>query len=125
MNISIITILGLLVLGIVAGMSSSLVGIGGGIIVVPALVFIFGVNQKMATGTSLLMLLPPIGILAVVNYYKAGYTDIKVACILIAGFLAGTVLGSKVALNLEESTLKRIFGLFLALMAVKYLFYSK
>jgi len=66
----------------------------------------------MAQGTSLAMLLPPIGVLAVVNYYRAGYVDFKIAAILCAAFVAGSYFGSKIALNLEESTLKRIFEFF-------------
>jgi hypothetical protein len=125
MNLNLTTVLILLALGIAAGILSSLVGIGGGILIVPVLVFAFGVSQKMAQGTSLVMLLPPIGLLAVINYYKAGYVDFKVSGILIAAFVVGRFFGSKVALNLEESTLKRIFGVFLMVLAIKYLFFSK
>jgi uncharacterized membrane protein YfcA len=123
MNVT--TILGLLVVGILAGMLSSMVGIGGGLVIVPSLVIFFAMNQKTAQGTSLAMLLPPIGILAVINYYKAGYTNLKIAGILCLAFLVGTYFGSKLALNLPESTLKRIFGVFLAVVAVKYLFFDK
>ena len=125
MNINITTILALLVIGLAAGMLSSMVGIGGGTIIVPALVILLAMSQKMAQGTSLAMLLPPIGILAVMNYYKAGYVDFKIAAVLCVAFIAGSYFGSKLALNLEESTLKRIFGVFLMILAVKYLFFSK
>ena len=118
-------IIGLLVLGLAAGMLSSVVGIGGGVLIVPALVLIFAVSQKVAQGTSLVMLLPPIGIFAVINYYKAGYVDFKIAGVLCIAFIVGSYFGSKVALNLPESTLKRIFGVFLMVLAVKYLFFSK
>ena len=123
MNVA--TILGLLILGLAAGIMSSMVGIGGGVVIVPALVIMFSISQKMAQGTSLVMLLPPIGILAVINYYKAGYVDFKIAGVLIVAFVIGSYFGSKVALNLQESTLKRIFGVFLMLLAVKYLFFTK
>ena len=123
MNIA--TILGLLIVGLAAGLISSMVGIGGGVIIVPSLVFMFAISQKVAQGTSLAMLLPPIGILAVYNYHKAGYVDYKIAAILIVAFIVGSYFGSKAALNLQESTLKRIFGAFLMLLAVKYLFFSK
>ncbi len=102
-----------------------MVGIGGGVVIVPALVITFAISQKMAQGTSLVMLLPPIGILAVINYYKAGYVDFKVAGILCIAFILGSYVGSKMALNLPETTLKRIFGVFLMVLAVKYLFFSK
>jgi uncharacterized membrane protein YfcA len=125
MNINITTILALLVIGLAAGMLSSMVGIGGGTVIVPALVILLAMSQKMAQGTSLAMLLPPIGVLAVVNYYKAGYVDFKIAAILCIAFVAGSYFGSKIALNLEESTLKRIFGVFLLVLAAKYLFFDK
>ena len=118
-------IIGLLALGLAAGMLSSVVGIGGGVLIVPALVLIFAVSQKVAQGTSLVMLLPPIGIFAVINYYKAGYVDFKIAGVLCIAFIVGSYFGSKVALNLPESTLKSIFGGFLMILAVKYLFFSK
>lgn len=119
------TILLLLILGMIAGVLSSMVGIGGGIVIVPALVILFGISQKMAQGTSLVMLLPPIGLLAVINYYKAGYVDFKVSAILIIAFVAGSYFGSKIALNLDEISLKRIFGVMLLALAVKYLFFTK
>ena len=125
MGLNTATILGLLAIGLIAGVMSSMVGIGGGVVIVPSLVIIFAMSQKMAQGTSLVMLLPPIGILAVINYYKAGYVDFKVAGVLCIAFIVGSYLGSKVALNLQESTLKRIFGVFLMALAVKYLFFNK
>ena len=125
MNLNMTTILLLLALGLLAGLLSSMVGIGGGIVIVPALVLIFAISQKMAQGTSLVMLLPPIGLFAVINYYKAGYVDFKVAGILIIAFIAGSYFGSKIALSLNEITLKRIFGVLLLVLAVKYLFFSK
>lgn len=115
----------LLVLGLIAGVMSSMVGIGGGVLIVPALVLIFAISQKMAQGTSLAMLLPPIGAFAVYNYYKAGHVDFKVAGILCIAFVAGSYFGSKIALKMDETTLKRIFGVFLMIMAIKYLFFSK
>ena len=119
------SIIGLLILGLCAGLLSSLVGIGGGIVIVPALVLIFAMSQKMAQGTSLVMLLPPIGLLGVINYYKAGYVDFKIAGILIVAFIVGSYFGSKVALNLPDVTIKRIFGVFLMALAVKYIFFTK
>jgi uncharacterized membrane protein YfcA len=125
MNLNMTTVLLLLALGLIAGILSSMVGIGGGIVIVPALVIIFAMSQKMAQGTSLLMLLPPIGLLAAINYYKAGYVDFKAAAILIIAFVVGSYFGSRIALNLEETTLKKIFGVFLMILAVKYLFFNK
>ena len=116
------TILGLLLLGLFAGLLSSMVGIGGGTVIVPALVLMFAMSQKMAQGTSLAMLLPPIGIFAVVNYWKAGYVDFKIAAILCIAFIAGSYIGSAAAVKLPDAVLKKIFGGFLLVMAAKYLF---
>jgi uncharacterized membrane protein YfcA len=125
MKMDVTTIIGLLLIGLAAGMISSLVGIGGGIIIVPSLVLLFGMSQKLAQGTSLAMLLPPIGLMAVINYQKAGYIDFKVAGILIIAFFAGSYWGSKFALNLPDYALKKLFGIFLMILAVKYLFFNK
>jgi len=122
---SITTIVGLLILGLAAGMISSIVGIGGGVLIVPALVFLFAINQKMAQGTSLAMLLPPIGLLAVINYHKQGFVDYKIAAILCITFVAGSYFGSKFALNLPANILKKIFAVFMLLIAARYLFFDK
>ena len=119
------TILGLLVLGLIAGIVSSMVGIGGGIIIVPALFGIFAMSQKMAQGTSVAMLLPPIGILAVMNYWKSGYVDFKVAGLLCVAFIAGSYLGSTVAVKMNDTALRKVFGGFMLLLAIKYLFWDK
>jgi len=115
----------LMAVGMAAGVLSSMVGIGGGTLIVPALVLIFAMSQKMAQGTSLAMLIPPIGILAVINYAKAGFVDYKVAAILCITFVAGGYIGSKIAIEMQETTLKKIFGVFLMVLAVKYLFFDK
>jgi|SRR6185312_13082747 len=119
------TILGLLAVGLIAGALSSFVGIGGGTVVVPALVFLFAMNQKMAQGTSLAMLLPPIGILAVYNYYKGGYVDLRVAGILCIAFVVGSYFGSKIVLGMDMGVIKKLFAVFLILIAIKYLFFDK
>ncbi|NDC43282.1 MAG: sulfite exporter TauE/SafE family protein [Chitinophagia bacterium] len=119
------TIVGLLLIGLVAGMASSVVGIGGGVVIVPSLVMFLAMTQKEAQGTSLAMLLPPIGILGVMEYYKKGYVDIRIAGILCIAFITGSYLGGKFAVNLSDSLLKKIFGVFLLLIAIKYLFLDK
>ena len=124
-KMTITTILGLLLIGLLSGLISSMVGIGGGTVIVPALVLMFAMSQKMAQGTSLAMLLPPIGVLAVINYYKAGYVDFKIAAILCVSFIVGSYFGSRYALNLPEATLKKIFGVFLMVLGMKYLFLNK
>lgn len=122
---TIATLLGLLLLGVAAGMLSSMVGIGGGILIVPVLVYFFAMSQKSAQGTSLALLLPPVGIFAVINYYKAGFVDLKVAGVLIVAFVAGSFLGSKIVLDLPDNIIKKLFGVFLLLVSLKYLFFDK
>lgn len=115
-------IFGIIVLGLLAGIASGLVGIGGGIIIVPALIYLFGITQKTAQGTTLALLLPPVGVMAVLAYYKQGYVDIKIAILLAIGFLVGGWVGAKFATNLSTLWLERIFGFSLLLIAVKMLF---
>ena len=122
---SVQTIALLVIVGLLAGVLSGLVGLGGGVIIVPALVFILGFSQHQATGTSLGILLLPAGIFAVMNYYKSGYIDVKVVLLLFVGFLVGGWLGSKISLSLPESTLKKIFAVALVLIAGKVLFFDK
>lgn len=122
---SIQTIVLLVIVGLLAGVLSGLVGLGGGVIIVPALVFLLGFSQHEAQGTSLGILLLPAGIFAVMNYYRKGYIDVKVVLLLFVGFLAGGWLGSKLSLSLPESTLKKVFAIALLLIAGKVLFFDK
>lgn len=116
------TILGLLLLGIVAGYFSGLVGIGGGVIIVPALVLIFGYSQHLAQGTTLGLLVPPIGILAAWEYYHKGYMDIRSAVLICLGFVAGGFLGSKMAVGLSEDILKKMFAVVLIALGIRMFF---
>lgn len=109
----------LVLIGLFAGMLSGLIGVGGGIIVVPALVFFLGFTQHEAQGTSLGLLLLPVGILAVSNYYKQGYIDVKVVGIMCLAFVIGGWLGSKLSLVLPAETVKKIFALVLFYTAFK------
>lgn len=113
---------GLILLGLAAGILSGLIGIGGGIIIVPALVLWFGMSQQLAQGTTLALLLPPIGILAVITYYKQGMVDFRVAGLIILGFVIGGMLGAKIATGLTSPVLERIFGGVLLLISLKMLF---
>src|ERR1700744_203193 len=97
------TIALLMLVGLLAGVLSGLVGLGGGVIIVPALVFLLGFSQHQAQGTSLGILLLPAGIFAVLNYYKKGFIDVKVVLFLIVGFLVGGWLGSKLSLSVSEA----------------------
>ena len=119
------TLIILIIIGIAAGVLGGMVGVGGGIIIVPALVFFLGFSQKMAQGTSLGILLLPVGLFGVMQYYKEGYVDMKVVLIISAGFLIGSLLGSKLALNLPQETVKKIFAILLIVVAVKMLFFDK
>jgi len=122
---SIQTIILLVIVGLLAGVLSGLVGLGGGVIIVPALVFLLGFSQHQAQGTSLGILLLPAGMFAVMNYYKKGYIDVKVVLLLFVGFLVGGWLGSKISLSLPEGTLKKVFAIALLLIAGKVLFFDK
>ena len=118
---SIQTILLLLFVGLLAGTLSGLVGLGGGIIIVPALIYILSFSQHQAQGTSLGVLLLPVGILAVINYYNKGYIDIKVVAIMSVGFVVGGFFGSRLAISLPQETLKKIFAVVLFYTAFKML----
>jgi uncharacterized protein len=110
-----------LAVGVFTGAVAGMFGIGGGIFVIPAMVYLFGFGQKLATGTSLMMLLPPIGLLAFLEYYKAGYVNVYAAILLIAGFLAGSWLAASFAIGLPDLFLKRAFGGFLIVMGFLYI----
>jgi len=122
MKMSTSVLLLLIVIGIITGFMAGMLGIGGAIIMIPALVFFLGLTQQMAQGTSLAVMLPPIGIIAAYNYYKAGQVNLTFAMILAATFLIGSYFGSKLAINIPQPVLKKIFGVLLLLVAVKMLF---
>lgn len=111
MNIE--TVLLLIIVGLAAGVLSGMVGVGGGIIIVPALVIFLGFSQHQAQGTSLGLLLLPVGILAVMNYYNKGFIDIKVVGIMSIAFILGGWLGSKLSLSMPQDTVKKIFAIVL------------
>ena len=115
-------LLTLIIIGIITGVVAGLLGIGGAIIMVPALVFIMGLSQHQAQGTSLAVMLPPIGIIAAYNYYKAGEVNLKFALILAGTFIIGSYFGSKLALNIPQRLLQKIFALLLLLISLKMLF---
>jgi uncharacterized membrane protein YfcA len=119
------TILIIIMVGVAAGMLSGLVGVGGGIIIVPSLVYFIGFGQKTAQGTSLAMIMLPVGILAVMQYYKQGHVDFKIVGLLAIGFLAGSFFGSKIALSISQETLKKIFAVLMIVIALKMLILDK
>jgi uncharacterized membrane protein YfcA len=117
--------IGLLVLGVIAGYLSGLIGIGGGVIIVPALVMIFGFNQHLAQGTTIALLIPPIGILAAMNYYQKGFVDIKTAAIICIGFVLGGYLGSMTALNISQEVVRKFFALVVIVLGIKMFFFHR
>lgn len=122
MKMTTTALLTLIIIGIITGAVAGLLGIGGAIIMVPALVFIMGLSQHQAQGTSLAVMLPPVGIIAAYNYYKAGEVNLKYALILAVAFIVGSYFGSKLALNIPQRMLQKIFALVLLLISVKMLF---
>ena len=125
MEISLILIVIIIITGIVSGILSGMVGIGGGIIIVPALIYFMNFSQFEAQGTSLALLLLPVGILSVIQYHKQGYIDYKIVILLAVGFVVGNYLGAKFALSLPQTTVKKIFAIFLLVLALKMLFLDK
>ena len=119
------TILLLIAIGAAAGILGGLVGVGGGIIIVPALIYFLGFSQHGAQGTSLGLIMLPVGFLAVIQYYRQGYVDPKVVGILAIGFLIGSYFGSRLALGFSQETGKKIFAILMILIALKMLFFDK
>jgi uncharacterized membrane protein YfcA len=112
----------LILIGLSAGIVSGLLGVGGAIIIVPALVFFFGLTQHQAQGTSLAILLLPVGFLAFWNYYKQGYVNFKIALIVMLAFFIGGYLGSVVAVRVPERILKTAFGILIVILGLRMIF---
>jgi uncharacterized membrane protein YfcA len=113
------TVLILALIGLVAGTLGGMVGLGGGLIIVPAMMYLLGADQKTAQGTSIAIMLPPIGLFAAINYYKAGYINVKYAAIIAVTFLLGGYLGSKLAIALPEAVIKKVFAALMIVTALK------
>jgi uncharacterized membrane protein YfcA len=108
-----------LLLGLIAGIFGGLFGIGGGIILIPCLVLLFGLSQHTAQGTTLALMVPPIGLLAAWTYYKAGFVDLKIAGLICLGFFIGGFIGAKCATQVPDDTLRKIFGVVLLIASLK------
>ena len=109
-------------LGIAAGLASGLVGIGGGLILVPGLVFLVGLSQHQAQGTTLALMVPPIGILAAWTYWRQGYVDFRIAALMCIGFLIGSFFGARLSAGISDATLQKIFGASLFLLSLRLMF---
>lgn len=109
----------LALIGLIAGVFGGALGLGGGLIVIPSLVYFMGMNQHTAQGTNLAFMLAPIGILAVMNYYSKGYVNIKYAAVLAVTFVVGAYVGAKFSMALPDKVLKIVFGVVLVLIGVK------
>ncbi|MFD0862365.1 sulfite exporter TauE/SafE family protein [Sungkyunkwania multivorans] len=120
MNIYIVV--SLIVIGILAGVLSGAIGVGGGIVMVPLLLLFLGFSQHEAQGTSLAAMLPPVTLLAVLNYYKAGHINWKYALIISATFIIGGYFGSKLAIAIDQKLLKKIFGGVMLVVSLKMIF---
>ena len=113
-----------LLLGLVTGIFSGLIGIGGAIIIIPSLVLLFGLSQHTAQGTTLALMVPPIGLLAAWVYYKQGFVDLKIAGLVCLGFFVGGLIGAKFATKIPDDVLRKVFGLVLLAASLKMIFYK-
>ena len=114
--------MGFLVAGLLTGIIGGLFGVGGGEVFIPLLVYVFGFSQHQAQGTSLAVLLPPIGLLAALRYYRAGHVDFAVAGLLAVGFFVGASAGAAVGTRIHGDLLRRLFGAFLLVIALHMIF---
>jgi uncharacterized membrane protein YfcA len=124
MEITTTTVLILLAIGLFSGMLGGMVGIGGGIVIVPALIYFLGFSQLNAQGTSLALIMFPVGVLGVINYYKQGHIDFNIVFILAVGFVVGSFLGSKFAMNIPQAFVKKSFAMLMIIIAMKMLFFD-
>lgn len=115
-------ILAYILMGLVAGVASGLIGIGGGIILIPAMVLLFGLTQHQAQGTTLALMVPPIGLLAALQYYHEGSVNLKMAAYMCLGFIFGGYFGAILVYHVPDIILKRIFGCILFFLSLKFIF---
>lgn len=119
------TIVYLVLIGLAAGFLGGMIGIGGGVLIVPALILLLGLSQHQSQGISLAMMIFPVGILGVINYYKKGFVDFRYAGLLAVGFFVGSYIGSKFSLSLPQELVKKIFAGVMILLALKLLLSGK
>jgi uncharacterized membrane protein YfcA len=113
-----------IILGVVAGIFGGLFGIGGGTIMIPVMVYLFGLTQHQAQGTSLAVMIPPIGILAVMRYYYSGNVKIGMATFVCLGFLVGGLIGAHFVHKISDPNLKKIFGIYLVIMGSRMILFK-
>lgn len=111
-----------ILIGLIAGILSGFLGIGGGVIIVPALIYMCGFSQLKAQGTSLAILLPPVGILAFIEYYKNGNVDIKAGIIIAMALVLGSAAASRLVQNISAGLLQKIFAVFMIIISLKMFF---
>lgn len=116
------TFIVLIIIGLLAGMLSGFVGVGGGLLMIPLLMMFLSLSQLEAQGTAIVAMLPPIGILAAINYFKSGYVKWEYAVIIALTFVVGGYFGSKISLNLNPEIVKKVFGVIMLFAAIKLIF---
>ena len=119
-----LTLILLTIIGLIVGFFGGMFGVGGGILLIPALVYIIGMEQHSAQGTSVAIMLPPIGILAAYNYYKAGHVNVKYTIIIAITFIIGSYFGSKAAVNIPDEISKKVFAVIMFLISIKMFFFK-
>jgi uncharacterized membrane protein YfcA len=119
------TYLPLLTIGLVAGVLAGMFGIGGGLVIVPALLFFMRMSEVDAIGTSLAALIPPVGLLGAIEYYRTGHSNLKYALVVAAGLFLGSYFGARIILSLPPLLIRRIYAIFLVVAAVRMLAASK
>jgi uncharacterized membrane protein YfcA len=117
--------LSLLAIGLFAGVCAGMFGIGGGLVIVPALLFFLKMNELESIGTSLAALIPPVGLLGAYEYYKNGNINIRYAGVLALGIFAGAYFGARIVIGLPPITIRRVYGTFLLIMSARMLFFGK
>ena len=113
-----------LLLGLITGIFSGLIGIGGALIIIPCLVIFFDLSQHTAQGTTLALMVPPIGLLAALTYYRAGFVDLKIAALICAGFFFGGLIGARFATEIPDQLLRKIFGIVLLLASIRMILFK-
>ena len=118
-------IAGLLALGLAAGVFSGMFGIGGGLLIVPALVMLFKMKELEALGTSLAALVPPVGLLGALEYHRGGYVHLKHAALIASGLFVGAYFGARLIISLPPETIRRIYAVFLLVVATRMILTGK